>query len=145
MRSPWARSPLWSNSLVTQARTPGTSAAVSSPKRPLDVEVLGVDRARDRHPVGAQHVLVIQPRPLDGGELVGDVARRRQRPVFLEHERQDVLAGEPLRVLVELRRAGALRGPVRDTAVGVAGLVQDRVDRVAGDAELVRRVVQERG
>ena len=76
-------------------------------------------------------------------QLVRDLARRGQRAVVLEQPREDVLAGEQLRLGIEDRRPHPLRRPVRDPAVGPARLVQQRVERVAGDPELVGGVVQE--
>ena len=54
-----------------------------------------------------------------------------------------MLAGEELGRVGVLGRHDPLRRPARRDAVGVRGLVQDRVDRVALEAEQVLRVVAE--
>ena len=139
MRSPSTRSPLWSYSLVTQPCRFGV-ARRRSPRR---------TRARRRGPRCRS-----RPRPgpcwrasTSGSYSRGQstaasscatVARRRQRAVVLEQPREDVLAGEQLGLLVEDRPAASARADqFGDAAVGPARLVQQRVDRVAGDPELV--------
>src|SRR4051812_29741237 len=62
-------------------------------ERARDVQVLRVDEGSGRHRVAAQLLGVIQAGPLVGGEDLGGLAQRRERPVLLEHPREDVLGG----------------------------------------------------
>ena len=75
-------------------------------ERALDVEVLGVDRGRDRD----RRSRAARPGRTAAATRArraasAAVAQRRQRAVLLEHPREDVLAGEQLGLLVERRRA----------------------------------------
>ena len=134
IRSPSTRKPLCSYSLVihvlhargsARPSPPRTSARRTCPWRR--------SRPRPEPSLRAQDVRVVQARPLALGEQVRRLAQRRERAVVLEHPRVDVLAGEQVLDLLELGRQHALGRPARRAAVRPAGLVQDRVDRVAGE------------
>ena len=113
-------------------------------QRARDVRVLGVDQRRDRHLVLREPGRVVEARPVVRGEQLGRVAQRRERAVLAEHPRVDVLAGEQLGRGLVVVREHALGRPARRAAVGPARLVQDRVERVAGEAQRTVDVVQER-
>src|SRR4051794_16682367 len=131
------------------ARDPGAQAADVRGgllgEDALDVRVLGVDGRGGRDVVAGELLGVVEPGPLALGEEVRRLAQRPQRAVVLEHPREDVLAEEQRPVLAPGVRHRALGRPARRDAVGPARLVDERVERVAGEAEGALDVVRERG
>ena len=69
----------------------------------LDVHVLGIDSRRARDVDGCQDRRVIQGWPLVAGHDIGCLAQWRELTVVLKHPRVDMLAGEQVKVIIELR------------------------------------------
>ena len=93
--------------------------------------------------VRREGVRVVELRPGVLGEDLGDLAMRLQPAVVLEHPREDVLGGEVPLGLDDVGLEPVRRPPGRD-AVGVARLVERRVDRIPREAHARLDVVQPR-
>ena len=141
-RSPSARRPLCSYSLVIHGREAADRGGRLLGEVPLDVQVVDVDRRRDRDLVAAKPVGVVQARP---GVLRQDLGGRpmgAQPAVVLPHPREDVLRREePLGL--DLVGQQPLGRPARRDAVRVGRLVERGVDRVPLEPDAGLGVVQE--
>ncbi|MBG9885365.1 hypothetical protein ABE10_01940, partial [Bacillus toyonensis] len=109
-----------------------------------DVHVCGIDGGGAARTGGGDGVRVVEPRPRELRQLQGHLSPCAERGHGLGPFATDVLAREQRRIFGEVCGLDTFGRPAGGVAVGVAGLVEDVIQRVAAtEGHRVREVVAE--